>query len=211
MAGGRSFVDATGTPVPLRGAIRRVVATGSDVGELLVELGATVVGCAGPLDGVTSVGEHRAPVSQEVAAQRPDIIVTGTVDGRHDLADPATAVALGRIAPVIAVDLARSGGAVARADLRALLGAVGRTPAAAPVPGPLDDLVAAPPAPAEEGTSVALLGPRVAALVREVARTGEEKLLTDDGKPLAVIIGHADYEQLRELVGLARKLRLPSH
>ena len=52
MGGGRAFVDATGTPVPLRGPVVRVVATDPRVGELLLELGAQLVGCAGTLDGV---------------------------------------------------------------------------------------------------------------------------------------------------------------
>lgn len=122
LGGGRTFVDATGTPVPLRGTIRSVVATDEAVGALLIDIGAPVVGCAGELDGVPAVGSDRAPDRSAVAALRPDAIVTGTVAGRHDLAEPAVVGALRQIAPVIAVDLSRS--AAAAADLRALIGDV---------------------------------------------------------------------------------------
>jgi ABC-type Fe3+-hydroxamate transport system substrate-binding protein len=122
MGGGRAFVDATGTPVPLRGPVRRVVATDPDVGGLLLELGATVVGCAGGLDGVEEVGGPGAPDPRAVAAVHPDAVVTGTVGGRHDLADPALLGRLREVAPVIAVDLERR--AATAADLRALLGPV---------------------------------------------------------------------------------------
>lgn len=122
MAGGRAFVDATGTPVPLRGIIRRVVATDPDVGAFLAELGAQPVGCAGSLDGAEAVGAERAPDPAAVAALRPDVIVTGTADGAHDLVRSGVVGALRQIAPVIAVDLGRR--AAAAADLRALLGAV---------------------------------------------------------------------------------------
>lgn len=123
MGGGRAFVDATGTPVPLRGPITQVVATDPDVGALLLELGARVVGCAGELDGVGPVGGDRAPDPGAVAEVRPDAIVTGVVDGgTHDLADPAVLPRLREVAPVVAVDLGRR--AASAADLRALLGAV---------------------------------------------------------------------------------------
>jgi len=126
MGGGRAFVDATGTPVPLRGPVQRVVVTDPEVGALLVELGARVVGCAGPLEGVEPVGAERAPDPQAVSALRPDAIVTGLRDGRHDLVDPAVLGRLRRAAPVVAVDLARR--AATAADLRALLGPVSPPP-----------------------------------------------------------------------------------
>ncbi|MBW0103534.1 hypothetical protein [Pseudonocardia sp. KRD291] len=122
MGGGRPFVDATGTSVPLGGPVRTVVATDESVGTLLVELGADVVGCAGTLDGVASVGGTRAPDPQAVAALRPSVIVTGAVGRTHDLADPAVVTALRKVAPVVAVDLGRPTSAAA--DLRALLGPV---------------------------------------------------------------------------------------
>ncbi|ANY07466.1 hypothetical protein AFB00_15500 [Pseudonocardia sp. HH130630-07] len=130
MGGGRAFVDATGAPVPLRGPVRRVVAADPGVGALLVELGADVVGCAGELDGVDPVGEARAPDPQAVAALRPDAIVTGSVAGRHDLAEPAVLGRLRDIAPVVAVDLRRR--AASAADLRALLGTVQPPPHRSP-------------------------------------------------------------------------------
>ncbi|MDN5861408.1 MAG: hypothetical protein L0H84_22630 [Pseudonocardia sp.] len=120
MGGGRTFVDATGTPVPLRGPIRTVVATDAAVGALLRQLGAEVVGCAGDLDGVASVGAERTPDASVVAELRPNAIVTGTVERRHDLAVPVAP--LRAIAPVIAVDLTRAG--IAAAELRALIGTV---------------------------------------------------------------------------------------
>ena len=122
MGGGRAFVDATGSPVPLRGPINTVVATDEGVGALLLELGATVAGCAGALDGVEAVGDSRAPDPDAVAATRPDAIVTGLADGAHDLLDRAVLGRLRQIAPVIAVDLGRR--AATAADLRALLGPV---------------------------------------------------------------------------------------
>ena len=204
LGGGRSFVDATGTPVPLRGPIRTVVATDPEVGALLVEIGATVIGCAGVLGEVPGIGDERRPDTREVAALRPDGIITGTRDGRYDLADPAALAALRRTAPVIAVDLARS--AVARAELRALLGPTGRTPA--PVPPPVDPLGELDPAPGGHG--VAELGPRVASVVREVARSGQPAVLTDGGREVAAIIDIADYRRLVELVGLVQGLRLRS-
>jgi prevent-host-death family protein len=199
MGGGRSFVDATGTPVPLRSPIRTVVATDPEVGALLVEIGATVIGCAGRLGEVPVIGDDRRPDAREVAALRPDGIITGTRDGRHDLDDPTVVDALRRTAPVIAVDLARAGGAVARAELRALLGPTGRsTP---PPVDPLGELDAS-------GQDVAELGPRAAALVRGVARTGHAAVLTDGGQDVAAIIDVADYRRLRELVELVQALRL---
>jgi hypothetical protein len=112
--GRRAFVDATGTPVVLPPVIRRLVAADEQVGELLRELGAPLVGWAG------AVGD--------VAALRPDVIVAGTVDGTHDHVE-----ALRLVAPVVAVDLGRPD--VATADLRALLGTVvgGGRPATEPV------------------------------------------------------------------------------
>lgn len=203
MGGGRSFVDATGTPVPLRGPIRTVVATDPEVGALLVEIGASVIGCAGRLGEVPGIGDDRRPDAREVAALRPDGIITGMRDGRHDLADPAVVDALRRTAPVIAVDLARAGGAVARAELRALLGPTGR-PAPPAVPPPVDPLAELDPS----GHGVAELGPRAAALVREVARTGRAAVLTDGGQEVAAVIDIADYRRLRELVELVQALRL---
>jgi prevent-host-death family protein len=198
MGGGRSFVDATGTPVPLRSPIRTVVATDTEVGALLVEIGATVIGCAGRLGDVPMIGDDRRPDARAVAALRPDGIITGTRDGRHDLADPAVVDALRSTAPVIAVDTARA--AVARAELRALLGPTGR-PA---VPPPVDPLGELDPS----GHGVAELGPRAAALVREVARTGHAAVLTDGGREVAAIIDIADYRRLRELVELVQAMRL---
>lgn len=122
MGGGRPFVDATGASVPLGGPVRTVLAADEAVGALLLELGADVVGCAGALDGVASVGDTRAPDPTAVAALRPSVIVTGAAGGVHDLADPAVVGRLRSIAPVVAVDLARPTGAAA--DLRALLGPV---------------------------------------------------------------------------------------
>lgn len=122
MGGGRAFVDATGTPVPLRGPVRHVVATDPDVGALLREIGAPVVGCAGSLEGVEQIGAERTPDPDAVAALRPDAVVTGFAGGRHDLVDPSVLGRLREIAPVIAVDVARR--AASAADLRALLGPV---------------------------------------------------------------------------------------
>jgi len=203
MGGGRSFVDATGTPVPLRSPIRTVVATDPEVGALLVEIGATVIGCAGRFGEVPVIGDARRPDAREVAALRPDGIITGTRDGRHDLAEPAVVDALRRTAPVIAVDLARAGGAVARAELRALLGPTGR-PAPPAVPPPVDPLGELDPT----GSGVAELGPRAAAVVREVARTGHAAVLIEGGREVAAIIDIADYRRLRELVELVQALRL---
>lgn len=120
--GRRAFVDATGTPVGLPAAIRRLVATDAAVGALLLELGGPLVGCAGPLDGVADVGAPRAPDPAAVADLKPDLIVAGAVDRAHDLRDSALVAVLRRVAPVVAVDLGRP--AAARADLRALLGPV---------------------------------------------------------------------------------------
>lgn len=136
----RAFVDATGTPVPLPRAVRRVVATHHEVGVLLLDLGAPLVGCAGVLEGVEPVGEPGAPDPDAVAALRPDVIVCGTVDRAHDLRDAALLAALRRLASVVAVDLARP--RAAAADLRALLG-----PATVerPAPAPLPDRPPGPP------------------------------------------------------------------
>jgi ABC-type Fe3+-hydroxamate transport system, periplasmic component len=130
--GRRAFVDATGTPVALPAAIRRLVATDDDVGALLLGLGAPMVGCAGTLDDVEPIGAPRAPNPEAVAALRPDVIVTGAVDRGHDLTDVRLVEALRRVAPVVAVDVGRP---AALADLRALLGAVVvERPAAKPIP-----------------------------------------------------------------------------
>jgi hypothetical protein len=136
---GRAFVDATGTSIALPPRIRRLVATDAGVGALLLDLGASIVGCAGALDGVEPVGASRAPDPAAVAVLRPDVIVAGAVDRAYDLAEPRLVAALWRVAPMIAVDTARP--AAARADLRALIGPVAvERPAAPPVqdrpPGP---------------------------------------------------------------------------
>ena len=122
MGGGRAFVDATGSPVPLRGPITTVVATDEQVGALLLELGAAVTGCAGTLDDVDAVGESRAPDPDAVAAKRPDAIITGLAGGAHDIVDRGVLGRLRQVAPVIAVDMERR--AATSADLRALLGPV---------------------------------------------------------------------------------------
>jgi ABC-type Fe3+-hydroxamate transport system substrate-binding protein len=134
-AGGvrRTFVDATGTSVPLLRTVRRVVAAEDAVAALLLELGATVVGCAGTVEGIASVGPPRAPDPAAVAALRPDAIVVGTVDGVPDLADVRLLAALRRIAPVIAVDLSHP--EAATRDLRALLGSGTDLRQAPPPPG----------------------------------------------------------------------------
>jgi prevent-host-death family protein len=202
MGGGRSFVDATGTPVPLRGPIRTVVATDPEVGVLLAEIGATVIGCAGRFGEVPVIGDDRRPDAREVAALRPDAVITGTRDGRHDLADPTIVEALQRTAPVIAIDLARA--AVARAELRALLGSTSRRA----VPPPIDPLGELDPYAAPDGHRVADLGPRLAAVVRHVASTGHPAVLTDGGREVAAIIDIADYRRLHELIELVNGLRL---
>jgi ABC-type Fe3+-hydroxamate transport system substrate-binding protein len=131
--GRRAFVDATGTPVVLPTAIRRVVATDDEVGALLLALGAPVVGCAGTVEDVEVVGAPRTPDPRSVAALRPDVIVSAAVAGRHDLPDGGLVESLRKIAPVVAVELSRR--EVAAADLRALLGRVigGGPPATEPV------------------------------------------------------------------------------
>lgn len=130
--GRRAFVDATGTPVALPGAVRRLVATDDEVGALLLELGLPLVGCGGTLDDIEAVGTSRAPDPRAVAALRPDVIVTGVVGRVHDLVDAGLVEALRGVAPVVAVDVARP--AVAAADLRAMLGPlIGGRPAGEPV------------------------------------------------------------------------------
>jgi ABC-type Fe3+-hydroxamate transport system substrate-binding protein len=130
--GRRAFVDATGHPVVLPQAIRRLVATDDEVGALLLGLGVPLIGCAGTLDGVEVVGAPGAPDPRAVAALRPDVIVTGAVDRVHRLADLRLVAVLRRVAPVVAVDVGRP--AVALADLRAMLGPIiGGRPAAEPV------------------------------------------------------------------------------
>ncbi len=129
----RAFVDATGAPVALPVALRRLVATDDRVGAVLLGLGVPLAGCAGTLDGVPVVGPSRAPDLRAVAALRPDVIVTGAVDRQHDLVDLRLVEALRRVAPVVAVDVGRE--RVAVAELRALLGPVigGGRPATEPV------------------------------------------------------------------------------
>ena len=116
----RTFVDATGASVPLPPAVRHLVATDDEVAALLLGLGAVLVGCAGTLDGIKRVGPPRAPDPKAVAALRPDVIVVGAIDKVPDLVDERLVAALRRVAPVIAVELARP--AAAAADMRALLG-----------------------------------------------------------------------------------------
>ncbi len=128
----RAFVDATGTPVVLPPAVRRLVATDEAVGALLLELGAALVGCAGSLDGVPSVGAPRAPDPRAVAALRPDVIVSAAAGRAPDLACPADG--LRRVAPLVVVDLSRP--AAAAADLRALVTPVARERLAPPPPAP---------------------------------------------------------------------------
>lgn len=116
----RIYVDAIGMSVPMPASVRRLVATDDEVGALVLRLGGTLLGCAGALEGVEPVGPARAPDVRAVAALKPDLILSGAVDGAHDLVDEHTVAALWRIAPIIAVDLGRL--TVAEADLRALLG-----------------------------------------------------------------------------------------
>ncbi len=130
--GRRAFVDATGVPVALPTAIRRLVATDEGVGALLLGLGVPMVGCAGTIEDMDVIGASRAPDPQVVAALRPDVIVTGAVDRVHDLVEVGLVEALRKVAPVVAVDVGRP--SVAVADLRALLGpAIGGRPATEPV------------------------------------------------------------------------------
>lgn len=129
--GRRAFVDATGTSVVLPPTVRRLVATDDRIGALLLGLGAPVVGCAGEIDGVESVGPARGPDPAAVAALRPDVIVAGAVDRTHDLVDARLVEALRRVAPVVAVHSDRP--AAAAADLRALLATV---PVERPEPAP---------------------------------------------------------------------------
>ena len=95
----RTFVDATGASVPLLRTVRRVVAADDAVAALLLELGATVVGCAGTVEGIESVGPPRTPDPAAVAALRPDAIIVGAVDRVPDLADARLVAALRQIAP----------------------------------------------------------------------------------------------------------------
>ncbi|MDN5930855.1 MAG: type II toxin-antitoxin system Phd/YefM family antitoxin [Pseudonocardia sp.] len=46
------------------------------------------------------------------------------------------------------------------------------------------------------------------AVVREVAYTGHEAIITDNGRDVAVIIGLDDYERLHEHADIADALRL---
>jgi ABC-type Fe2+-enterobactin transport system substrate-binding protein len=136
-AGGarRAFVDATGASVTTPPVIRRLVATDAEVGALLLNMGAPVVGCAGALNEIEVVGAPRLPDPKAVAALRPDVIVTGAVERAHDLSDMRLVAALRQVAPVVAVDV--GGPARAAADLRALLGPAvgGGRPATEPVSG----------------------------------------------------------------------------
>ena len=134
-AGGmrRTFVDATGASVPLLRTVRRVVAADDAVAELLLDVGATVVGCAGLVEGIEPVGPPRRPHPAAVAALRPDAIIVGAVDGGYDLMDPRLVATLRQTAPVIAVDLARPDAALP--DLRALLGSGADLRQAPPPPG----------------------------------------------------------------------------
>jgi ABC-type Fe3+-hydroxamate transport system substrate-binding protein len=132
----RVFVDGAGLSVPMPAAVRRVVATDTVVGALLLEVGAQLVGCAGALDGVETVGPPREPDAAAVAALRPDVIVVSLVDGAIDLADERLAAALVRVAPVVAVDPVTRARTVP--DLRALVGRAPapRTPVQPPPPRP---------------------------------------------------------------------------
>ena len=51
---------------------------------------------------------------------------------------------------------------------------------------------------------------RLGAVVREVAITGEEAVITDSGSEVAVIISMADYERLHEHADVADAVRLAS-
>ena len=48
---------------------------------------------------------------------------------------------------------------------------------------------------------------RLGGIVREVATTGEEAIITDSGSEVAVIISMADYERLHEHIDVADALR----
>lgn len=50
---------------------------------------------------------------------------------------------------------------------------------------------------------------QLGAVVREVATTGEEAIITDSGTEIAVLISMADYERLHEHADVADALRLP--
>jgi prevent-host-death family protein len=49
---------------------------------------------------------------------------------------------------------------------------------------------------------------RLGAVVRDVAYTGREKIITDKGREVAVIISMDDYERLHEHADVADALRL---
>ncbi len=49
---------------------------------------------------------------------------------------------------------------------------------------------------------------RLGAIVREVAATGEEVIVTDSGTEVAVIVSMADYERLHEHADVVDALRL---
>lgn len=49
---------------------------------------------------------------------------------------------------------------------------------------------------------------QLGSIVREVARSGEEAIITDSGSEVAVIISMADYERLHEHADVADALRL---
>lgn len=148
--GRRAFVDATGTPVPLRGRIEHVVATDDagtgatllGIGVRPVGMGATcgagfdaVLGAAFDLDGIAHLGPASRLDLAAIAELRPHVIVTSAEQGAHNPAIAPQVAALRRIAPVVAIDLTRPGAAAA--DLRALLGAVAvERRAADPLPPP---------------------------------------------------------------------------
>jgi antitoxin YefM len=49
---------------------------------------------------------------------------------------------------------------------------------------------------------------KLGSVVREVAHTGREAVITDNGREIAVIIGLADYERLHEHADVVDALRL---
>ena len=96
---------------PLLGAVRRLVATDHEVAALLLGLGERRGGESEPWTGSSRWSPAPAPAGPQVAAPAGRDHRRG--DERvPDLADERLVVTLRRIAPVIAVDLARPGGAV---------------------------------------------------------------------------------------------------
>ena len=88
-AGGRTFVDHTGTAVPLPRPVRRVVTTDPAVAALLLAIGAAPAGTCDPArladlnahpaegaPGIADLGPAGRPDPEAVAALRPDTIVT---------------------------------------------------------------------------------------------------------------------------------------